>query len=80
MGLMMSMYERIARIEGTTHVVRIEDSVVYRQNGFEVIGNNLFVQTEDRLLFMDYDVFTLEEACMAERTVKEVKNKLNTNS
>jgi len=76
----MSMYERIARIEGTTHVVRIEDSVVYRQNGFEVIGNNLFVQTEDRLLFMDYDVFTLEEACMAERTVKEVKNKLNTNS
>tara|TARA_B100000768_G_scaffold174941_1_gene185775 strand:+ start:833 stop:1066 length:234 start_codon:yes stop_codon:yes gene_type:complete len=77
---MMSMYERIARIEGTTHVVRIEDSVVYRQNGFEVIGNNLFVQTEDRLLFMDYDVFTLEEACMAERTVKEVKNKLNTNS
>jgi hypothetical protein len=74
------MYERIARIEGTTHVVRIEDSVVYRQNGFEVIGDNLFVQTEDRLLFMDFDVFTLEEACMAERTVKEVKNKLNTNS
>jgi len=77
---MMSIYERIARIEGTTHVVRIEDSVVYRQNGFEVIGDNLFVQTEDRLLFMDFDVFTLEEACMAERTVKEVKNKLNTNS
>jgi len=74
------MYERIARIEGTTHVVRIEDSVVYRQNGYEVIGDNLFVQTEDRLLFMDFDVFTLEEACMAERTVKEVKKKLNTNS
>ena len=54
---MISMYERIARIEGTTHVVRIEDSVVYRQNGYEVIGDNLFVQTEDRLLFMDFDVF-----------------------
>ena len=77
---MISMDERIARIEGTTHVVRIEDSVVYRQNGYEVIGDNLFVQTEDRLLFMDFDVFTLEEACMAERTVKEVKKKLNTNS
>ena len=77
---MISMYERIARIEGTTHVVRIEDSVVYRQNGYEVIGDNMFVQTEDRLLFMDFDVFTLEEACMAERAVKEVKKKLNTNS
>ena len=77
---MISMYERIARIEGTTQVVRIEDSVVYRQNGYEVIGDNLFVQTEDRLLFMDFDVFTLEEACIAERTIKEVKKKLNTNS
>lgn len=79
-GRMMTIHDRISRIEGTTHIVRIEDSVVYRQNGYELIGDNVFVKTEDRLLFMDFDVFTLEEACNAERTVKEIKKKLNSDN
>ena len=76
----MNIHERIARIESTTHIVRIEDSVVYRQNGWELLGDNLFVHTEDKLLFMDLDVMTLEEACDAERVLTKIKNKLNTNT
>ena len=75
----MDIHERIARIESTTHIVRIEDSVVYRQNGWELLGDNLFVHTEDRLLFMDLDVMTLEEACSAERMLTKIKKKLNIN-
>lgn len=76
----MDIHERIARIESTTHIVRIEDSVVYRQNGWELLGDNLFVHTEDRLLFMDLDVMTLEEACSAERMLTKIKKKLNINN
>lgn len=76
---MMTIHERIERIENTTHIIRIEDSVIYRQNGYELIGDNIFVHTEDRLLFLDTDVFTLEEACNAEKTIIELKNKLNIN-
>lgn len=74
---MMTIHERIDRIESTTHIVRVEDSVVYRQNGYELVGDNIFVNTEDGLLFLDLDVFTLEEACKAEREIREIKNKLN---
>ena len=77
--MVMDIHERIARIESTTHIVRIEDSVVYRQNGWELLGDNLFVHTEDRLLFMDLDVMTLEEACSAERMLTKIKKKLNIN-
>ena len=73
----MTIHDRIDRIESTTHVVRIDDSVVYRQSGYELIGDNIFVHTEDGLLFMDFDVFTLEEACKAERVVRDIKKKLN---
>lgn len=73
----MGIHDRIDRIESTTHVVRIDDSVVYRQSGYELIGDNVFVHTEDGLLFMDFDVFTLEEACRAERVVRDIKKKLN---
>jgi len=76
----MDIHERISRIESTTHIVRIEDSVVYRQNGWELLGDNLFVHTEDRLLFMDLDVMTLEEACDAERMLFKIKKKLNINN
>jgi len=76
--MVMNIHDRIARIESTTHIVRIEDSVVYRQNGWELLGDNLFVHTEDKLLFMDLDVMTLEEACDAERALTKIKNKLNT--
>ena len=75
--MVMDIHERISRIESTTHIVRIEDSVVYRQNGWELLGDNLFVHTEDRLLFMDLDVMTLEEACSAERMLTKIKKKLN---
>jgi hypothetical protein len=50
---------------------------VYRQNGYEIVGDNIFVNTEDGLLFLDLDVFTLEEACEAEREVRDIKKKLN---
>jgi len=78
--MVMDIHERISRIESTTHIVRIEDSVVYRQNGWELLGDNLFVHTEDRLLFMDLDVMTLEEACDAERMLFKIKKKLNINN
>lgn len=74
---MMTIHERIERIESTTHIVRVEDSVVYRQNGYELVGDHIFVNTGEGLLFLDMDVFTLEEACKAERIVREIKKKLN---
>lgn len=42
----------------------------------ERIGGIVFVNTTGNLLFQDLDVFTLEEACDAERFLNKVKKLL----
>ena len=70
---MMDMHDRITRVLDTTHVVRIEDSIVYKVLDIVPLGDDvLFVETVSGLLFQDLDVFTLEEAANMERQFSEV--------
>ena len=71
---MMDMQDRIMRVLDTTHVVRIEDSTVYKVLDIVPLGDDvLFVETVSGLLFQDLDVFTLEEAANMERRFSEVR-------
>lgn len=73
----MTLNERVLRIENTSHVVRVEDSTVYRVSGVEVLDREtVFVNTESGLLFQDLDVFTLEEAAHVERLIQRMKKQL----
>ena len=73
----MTLNERVLRIENTSHVVRVEDSTVYRVSGVEVLDREtVFVNTESGLLFQDLDVFTVEEAAHVERLIQRMKKQL----
>lgn len=71
---MISIEERKDRINSTTHVVRMEDSSIYRVSGIEELeGGMLFVTTDSDLIFQDLDVMTLEEAAKTERLFDKIK-------
>ena len=71
---MISIKERKERIEGTTHIVRMEDSSIYRVSGIEELeGGMLFVTTDSDLIFQDLDVMTLEEAAKTEKLFDKIK-------
>ena len=76
MGL-ISFQERKQRILNTSHVILVGDSTVYRVDSVEQVGNIVFVNTDGGLLFQDLDVFTLEEACNAERIFLNIKKELD---
>ena len=73
---LISFEERIDRISETTHIVYIEDMTVHQVSSVEQLGKVVFVNTGTGLLFQDLDVFTLEEACDAERFLKITYNKI----
>ena len=74
---MISIEERKERIEGTTHIVRMEDSSIYRVSSVDHIGDGvIFVGTESDLFFQDLDVMTLEEAAAAERFIEKIRQNL----
>lgn len=72
---MLGLDDRISRINETTHVVRIDDSVIYRVKDWKILDQNvIFVETETDLWFQDLDVLTLEEAANAERMLDKVRD------
>lgn len=72
---MLGLDDRISRISETTHVVRIDDSVIYRIKDWKILDQNvIFVETETDLWFQDLDVLTLEEAANAERMLDKVRD------
>lgn len=73
---LISFEERIDRISETTHIVYIEDMTVHQVSSVEPLGEIVFVNTGTGLLFQDLDVFTLEEACDAERFLNKIKKSL----
>lgn len=73
---LISFEERIDRISETTHIVYIEDMTVHQVSSVEQLGEIVFVNTGTGLLFQDLDVFTLEEACDAERFLNKIKKLL----
>ena len=75
MGL-ISFQERIERIQGTSKIVYVEDMTIHEVHSVEQIGEVIFVNTGSNLLFQDLDVFTLEEACDAERFLNKIKKLL----
>jgi len=76
MGL-ISFQERKLRILNASHVILVGDYTVYRVDSVEQIDNIVFVNTDGGLLFQDLDVFTLEEACNAERIFLNIKKELD---
>ena len=70
---MLSFQERINRIKDTSRIIYIEDMTIHDIKSVERIGEIVFVNTTGNLLFQDLDVFTLEEACDAERFLNKVK-------
>ena len=68
----MTLEERARRIENTSHIVRLEDSTVYRISGLHVADDKLIVETSCGMMFLDTDVFTLEEAADAERGIRSL--------
>lgn len=73
---MLSFQERINRIKDTSRIIYIEDMTIHDIKSVERIGGIVFVNTTGNLLFQDLDVFTLEEACDAERFLNKVKKLL----
>lgn len=72
--MILSIEERKQRINDTTHVVRMEDSSIYRVSSVDHIGEGvIFVGTSTDLFFQDLDVMTLEEAAGAENLINSVK-------
>lgn len=49
---------------------------IHSVHSVERIGKTIFVNTGSNLLFQDTDVFTLEEACDAERFINKIKKLL----
>lgn len=72
---MISHEKRIERILNTSRVIYLEDMTVHEIDSVEKIDELILVSTCTGLLFMDSDVFTLEEACSAERGINFLKNK-----
>lgn len=71
----MTFEDRVYRIADTTHIVRLEDSAVYRIKDIIPLGDDvIFVETESGLCFQDLDVYTLEEAARMERAMTEIQD------
>lgn len=71
----MTFDDRVYRIADTTHIVRLEDSAVYRIKDIIPLGDDvIFVETESGLCFQDLDVYTLEEAARMERAMAEIQD------
>ena len=73
---MLSFKERIHRIQNTSKIIYIEDMTIHEVRSIERIGKIIFVNTGSNLLFQDADVFTLEEACDAERFINKIRKLL----
>ena len=71
----MTFEDRVYRMADTTHIVRLEDSTVYRIRDIIPLGDDvIFVETESGLCFQDIDVYTLEEAARMERAMAEIQD------
>ena len=71
----MTFEDRVYRMADTTHIVRLEDSAVYRIRDIIPLGDDvIFVETESGLCFQDLDVYTLEEAARMERAMTEIQD------
>ena len=70
----MTIEERWARIEGTTHIVRVENMEVYRVKDIRCLDDLLFIETESDLWFQDLDVLTLEECASMEKQMNYIKD------
>lgn len=73
---MLTIEERIERIESTSHVVRIENSKTYVVTGVCIYAPEVFVIASGGFLFHDFDVFTLEEAGDVSKLINKIKKLL----
>lgn len=72
----MNTQQRMDRISSTSKIIYLEDMTIHEVGEVKLIGEDVFVSTGTGLLFQDLDVFTLDEACDAERFVNKIKELL----
>ena len=72
----MTILERCDRIATTSHIVYSDDSTIHTVDGINVIDEEVYVSCKDGMMFLDLDVFTLEEAADVERSMINI-TKLN---
>lgn len=70
----MNINQRLDRINGTSHLVFLDDSSIHKIEGFEIYDQNIFIETDAGFLFQDLDVLTLEEAYDIEIKVQALLN------
>lgn len=68
----MNIDQRLARISNTSHLVFLDDLSIHKIDSFEILDDNIFIETNTGFLFRDVDVFTLEEAHVIELKVKQL--------
>ena len=73
---MMNTQQRMDRILATSKIIYLEDMTIHEVVMAEIIGDIICVDTCTGLLFQDLDVFTLDEACDAERFINKIKELL----
>jgi hypothetical protein len=68
----MNIDQRLSRISNTSHLVFLDDLSIHKIDSFEILDDNIFIETNTGFLFQDLDVFTLEEAHAIELKVKQL--------
>ena len=70
---MISIQQRINRLQDQTKIVRLEDMTIHELASVTHLGEHVFVTTTGGMMFLDTDVFTLDEICDAERALNKIK-------
>jgi hypothetical protein len=68
----MKFQARLNRVAETTHIVYSDDMTVHRVVAVNSVGDEIYVQAADGMIFRDIDVFTLEEAANMERKMLNI--------
>jgi len=69
-----SEYERIKRLVSATHVVCMEDSIVYKIESVERKDGDILINVGGGLFLKDTDILTLNEATSFESFLNSIKN------
>jgi hypothetical protein len=68
----MNIQDRVNRIESTSHLIFLDNNTIHTIDNIEIHEDSIFIKTSSGLLFLDIDVFTLQEAHHMELKIQEL--------
>ena len=68
----MNIQDRVNRIESTSHLIFLDNNTIHAIDNIEIHDDSIFIKTSSGLLFLDIDVFTLQEAHHMELKIQEL--------